>query len=59
MGMKEEFSPKRRMGTGMRNILDNGVRGVKVSPVNLCPVDIPAYNLVEINDEYQLFFLLK
>jgi hypothetical protein len=57
MGMKEEFSPKRGMGTGMRNILDNGVRGVKVSPVN--PVDIPAYNLVEINNEYQLFFLLK
>jgi hypothetical protein len=31
MGMEEEFSPKRGMGTEIENILDGGARSVKVS----------------------------
>jgi hypothetical protein len=31
MGMDEEYSPKRGMRTGMRNILDDGARSGKVS----------------------------
>jgi hypothetical protein len=31
MGIEEEFSPKRGMGTGMENILNGGAKGGKVS----------------------------
>ncbi|PNX55537.1 hypothetical protein L195_g049166, partial [Trifolium pratense] len=37
MGMKEEYSPQRKMGTGMRNILDGGARSGKVSSAQSPP----------------------
>ncbi|MCI37380.1 hypothetical protein A2U01_0058604, partial [Trifolium medium] len=37
MGMKEEYSPKRGMRTGMENILDGGVRSGKVPSAQSTP----------------------
>ncbi|MCI30715.1 hypothetical protein A2U01_0051926, partial [Trifolium medium] len=43
MGMEEEYSPKRGMGTGMGNIMV-GQGMVKYPPLNLRPVDIPKHS---------------
>ncbi|MCI63974.1 hypothetical protein A2U01_0085231, partial [Trifolium medium] len=37
IGMEEEYSPKREMRTGMRNILDGGARSGKISSVHSPP----------------------
>jgi hypothetical protein len=57
--MREEYLPKRRMRTGMRNILEGGVRTDKVSSAQyLHLVDIPMMDrLWSIVDYYNFFFL--
>jgi hypothetical protein len=45
IGIEEEYSPKRGMGTGMENILDGGQEVLKYPPIKLGPVDIPSFSL--------------